>query len=226
MGEHDGHRGRMKQRFLRYGLGSFDDVNALELLLFYAMPQKDTNHMAHELLDTFGSLEGVFDASPEALKTVKGIKDNAVTLLRLVPAMTERYFLAKRTETNILKTVEASAADVKPLFMTSRDEKLYLICLDARMKVLDCREISQGSTVSVSVNMRRIAQIALGQNATAVIMAHNHTSGIALPSNEDVAVTLRVRQVLAQVGIDLVDHLVVAADEVVSMSASGLLPGD
>ena len=101
---------------------------------------------------------------------------------------------------------------------------MYLVCMDAKLKVLDCREIGRGGTVSVSVNIRSIVQLALGQNATYVLLAHNHTSGIALPSNDDVAVTLRVRQVLAEVGVTLTDHIVVAGDDFVSMADSGYLP--
>ena len=204
MADHSGHRQRMRERFLRYGLDNFNDHNVLELLLFYAVPRQDTNELAHALLDAFGTLDGVFDASVDALKSVDGIGDTAAALILADSGAAGKYLL--------------------PRFLTCRNETMYLVCMDAKLKVLDCREVSQGSTTSVSVNLRRIVQIALGQNASVVMLAHNHTSGIALPSQEDVAVTLKVRDLLEQVGVDLADHIVVAGDDFVSMADSGLLP--
>ena len=214
----------MRERFLRYGLDNFNDHNVLELLLFYAVPRQDTNELAHALLDAFGTLDGVFDASVDALKSVDGIGDTAAALIHLVPEAARRYFISKTLPGDILADSEAAGKYLLPRFLTCRNETMYLVCMDAKLKVLDCREVSQGSTTSVSVNLRRIVQIALGQNASVVMLAHNHTSGIALPSQEDVAVTLKVRDLLEQVGVDLADHIVVAGDDFVSMADSGLLP--
>ena len=224
MADHSGHRQRMRERFLRYGLDNFNDHNVLELLLFYAVPRQDTNELAHALLDAFGTLDGVFDASVDALKSVDGIGDTAAALIHLVPEAARRYFISKTLPGDILADSEAAGKYLLPRFLTCRNETMYLVCMDAKLKVLDCREVSQGSTTSVSVNLRRIVQIALGQNASVVMLAHNHTSGIALPSQEDVAVTLKVRDLLEQVGVDLADHIVVAGDDFVSMADSGLLP--
>ena len=224
MADHSGHRQRMRERFLRYGLDNFNDHNVLELLLFYAVPRQDTNELAHALLDAFGTLDGVFDASVDALKSVDGIGDTAAALIHLVPEAARRYFISKTLPGDILADSEAAGKYLLPRFLTCRNETMYLVCMDAKLKVLDCREVSQGSTTSVSVNLRRIVQIALGQNASVVMLAHNHTSGIALPSQEDVAVTLKIRDLLEQVGVDLADHIVVAGDDFVSMADSGLLP--
>ena len=226
MEEHAGHRERMRNRFLRFGLDNFDDHNVLELLLFYAVPRRDTNVIAHRLLDAFGTLDGVFDASPEALMAVEGVGPGAAALIRLVPEAARRYFIARTAPGQILADSEAAGRYLLPRFLTCRDETMYLVCMDGKLKVLDCREVSRGSATSVSVNARRVTQIALGQNASAVLLAHNHTSGIAIPSDEDVAVTLRLRALLAQVGVTLTDHIVVAGDDFVSMADSGLLPGD
>ncbi len=225
MEEHAGHRERMRKRFLRFGLDNFDDHNVLELLLFYAVPRRDTNVIAHRLLDAFGTLDGVFDASPEALMAVEGVGPGAAALIRLVPEAARRYFIARTAPGQILADSEAAGRYLLPRFLTCRDETMYLVCMDGKLKVLDCREVSRGSATSVSVNARRVTQIALGQNASAVLLAHNHTSGIAIPSDEDVAVTLRLRALLAQVGVTLTDHIVVAGDDFVSMADSGLLPG-
>lgn len=221
---HENHRERMRRRFMEHGLDSFEDHSILELLLFYAQPRKDMNVTAHRLLEAFGSLEGVFDAAPEALKTVEGVGDSAAVLIHLVPEVARRYLMSKADPGRILTDSDAAGRYLLPRFLTCKEERMYLVCMDAKLKVLDCREIGRGGTVSVSVNIRSIVQLALGQNATYVLLAHNHTSGIALPSNDDVAVTLRIRQVLAEVGVTLTDHIVVAGDDFVSMADSGYLP--
>ncbi len=221
---HANHRERMRRRFMEHGLDNFEDHSILELLLFYAQPRKDMNVTAHRLLEAFGSLEGVFDAAPEALKTVEGVGDSAAVLIHLVPEVARRYLMSKADPGRILTDSEAAGRYLLPRFLTCKEERMVLVCMDAKLKVLDCREIGRGGTISVGVNVRSIVQLALGQNATYVLLAHNHTSGIALPSNEDVAVTLRLRQVLAEVGVTLTDHIVVAGDDFVSMADSGYLP--
>ena len=224
MNEHEGHRHRLRRRFIENGLDSFDDHNVLELLLFYAMPRRDTNVIAHRLLNAFGSLPGVFDATPAALMSVEGVGESAAVLIHLVPEAARRYFIARSQTGEVPSDSAAAGRYLLPRFLTSREETMYLVCMDAKLKVLDCRELSRGSTTSVNVNVRKIVQLALSQNASAVLMAHNHPGGLAMPSHEDVNVTLRVRQVLAQVGVTLTDHIVVAGDDFVSMADSGLLP--
>ena len=215
----------MKQRFLEHGLDSFSDHNVLELLLFFAVPRRDTNRMAHQLLDAFGSLDGVFDATPEALKrAAEGMTAGAVTLIKLVPAAARRYFMAKTDPGQALTNSGAIGRYLLPRFFGGRDEVAYMLCLDAKMKVLDCCQLGRGSTVSVRLDVRQIVRTALEQNASVVVLAHNHASGFAIPSEEDVAATVHIRDVLASVGVALTDHIVVAGDDFVSMADSGYLP--
>ena len=220
---HEGHRSRMKKRFLRYGLSGFDDHNVLELLLFYAQPRQDTNATAHRLMETFGSLDGVFEAPPEALMSVKGVGENAAALIRLVPEAARRYRIAKEAPGDILSSTEAAGRFLIPRFMSCTEETVYLVCMDSRLKVIDCRRLGSGSTVSAQLSIRQIVQTALMQNATAAILAHNHTSGIALPSAEDERTTLQVRDALALVGVSLVDHIIVAGEDFISLADDGLL---
>lgn len=220
----DGHRERMRRRFLRHGLDNFDDHNVLELLLFYAIPRRDTNLLAHELIARFGSIAGVFEAEPEALMTVPGVGEKTAALIHLVPEAARRYLMDKTAPGMILSGSEAVGRFFLPRFVNCRDERVYMACLDAKLKVLHCRELSAGgSTVSAHFDVRTVVQTALLQNASAVILAHNHTSGIALPSPEDEETTCRVREALALVGVTLVDHIIVAGDDFVSLADNGLL---
>lgn len=220
---HVGHRERMKQRFLNHGLDTFDDHTVLELLLFYSQPRKDTNPLAHMVLDHFGSLEAVFEAKEEELRQIKGLGENSVVLLKLIPQISRRYMMEKYTNDNILDSAEIAGAYFVPRFMYERTEVVYIACLDAKHRVVCCKEIGRGVVNYAEVSIRRIVEIALGNNAAGVIVAHNHTSGIALPSDEDKLSTNQIKRALRLVGIELIDHIIVGGDDFVSMAESGLL---
>ena len=224
MGEnsiHAGHRERLKQRFLEEGLDNFTDIQALELLLFYAIARKDTNPIAHALLDHFGSLSQVLEASTEELQKVKGISEHAAILLQLIPQLGRYYQVDCSQRVEILTSLDACGAYLVPRFFGRNKETVFLLCLDAKCKVLCCKEIGEGSVNSASISVRKVVETALAANASSVVLAHNHPSGIALPSDEDVQTTRRIAAALSAVEIQLVDHIVVAEGDYVSMVQSG-----
>lgn len=221
MSIHDGHRQRLKERFLRDGLDGFTEIQMLELLLFYAIPVKDTNPLAHALLDRFGSLAKVLDAPLDKLMEVNGIKDHAATLIKLTKDLSRCYEVSKAKEEKCLPTIEDCGDYLKPFFKGRKNETVFLLSLDAKLKVLDCREVGEGSVNSANVPIRRVVEMALEAGASSVILAHNHPSGIALPSGEDIQTTRRMATALSAVEIALVDHIVVADDDYVSMVQSG-----
>lgn len=182
MGVHDGHRSRMKERFRGHGLENFNDINALELLLFYAAPRRDTNGMAHALLERFGSFSAVLEANEQELLAVPGIGENAVTLLRLIPEVSRRYLLDKTPSNEPIDSAEAAGRYFIPRFMYETEETVYALLLDARKRPIHCAAISRGTVDAAEVNARRLAELALQYRASAVILAHNHRSGVALPS--------------------------------------------
>ena len=221
MSIHDGHRQRLKDRFLEEGLEHFTDVQVLELLLFYCIPRQDTNPLAHALIDHFGSLAQVLEAPAAELEKVKGIKTNAATFLSLMNQV-GRYYLVNRSQKNvILPTIEKCGDYLTSYFYGRRNEAVYLLCLDAKCKVRCCKLLGEGSVNSAGISIRRIVETALGVGATTVVLAHNHPSGIALPSPEDIQTTYRVAAALNAVEIALADHIVVADDDYVSMVQSG-----
>lgn len=221
MSIHDGHRQRLKDRFRAEGLDNFSDVQVLELLLFYAIPRQDTNPIAHALLDHFGGLSQVLNASAEELEKVPGIKNNAATLLKLTTEVVRYSGVNELMNVKILNTIEECGKYLVPFFKNRRNETVFLLCLDAKCKVLCCKEIGEGSVNSAGVPIRRIVETALGANATTVVLAHNHPSGIAVPSGEDIQTSRRVATALSTVDIHLADHIVVADDDFVSMVQSG-----
>lgn len=218
---HDGHRQRLKERFLSEGLDHFDELYVLELLLFYCIPRKDTNPIAHRLLDHFGSLTAVFEATVDQLQKVPGISKNTAAFLTLIP-QAGRYYQIKRAEPgDILHTIEQCGRYLVPYFYGRENETVFLLCLDAKCKVLGCKMVGEGSVNSASIPIRRVVEIALNTNATTVILAHNHPSGLAFPSADDIQTTLRVAKAMEAVEITLADHIVVADNDFVSMMQSG-----
>ena len=222
MGLHDGHRQRLIQRFLEEDLDNFEPHNVLELLLFYAIPRKDTNELAHVLMDTFGSLKGVFDAPYEELIKVAGIGPNTAALLKLVPSLTRTYY-SSEARSIILDTSEKSGEYFLPYYIGQTEEVVRLACLDAGGKVISNQILHRGSANAAEVNLRKIVNIALRNNAMGVILAHNHPGGLPLPSEEDVATTKSIREALMPMGILLMDHIIVAGQDYVSMARSGII---
>ncbi|MCI2056168.1 MAG: DNA repair protein RadC [Oscillibacter sp.] len=223
MGLHDGHREKMRERFLLGGLDSFADHEALELLLFYAIPRQDTNATAHRLLQRYGSLTGVLNAPAEDLQKVEGIGENAAVFLKLVPEFCRKAQLSGDGKETILNSTEKAGEYLIERFRGEREEVIYQLCLDRKGKLLACKRLAEGDADSAELNIRRLVENALLSSASAVLLAHNHPSGIALPSREDYVTTERVQQALKTVGVPLVDHIIVADEDFVSMADSGIL---
>ena len=217
---HAGHRERLRTRFLAEGLDSFNEINALELLLFYCVPRKDTNELAHRLIHYFGSYVSVLNASYDELKKVDGVSDNIATYLTLQGAAVRYYLLNRKQDGVVLKTMQECGRFLQPYFVGKQNETVFLLCLDAKCKVLCCREVSEGSVNAASVSMRKIVDAAISSNATTVVLAHNHPSGLAVPSQDDIITTQHVAKALEAVDVILADHLVMADDEFVSMVQS------
>ena len=223
---HSGHRERLKKRFLEEGLEHFDEHQVLELLLFYCIPRQDTNPIAHTLLQHFGSLAQVMETTPAELRKIDGMGEASATFLSLLNSFC-RYYYTNRAHTGVvLKTVEQCGEYLMPCFYGRRNETVYLLCLDAKCKVLCCKEVGEGSVNSAAVPIRRIVEMALGANATSAVLAHNHPSGLAIPSGEDQLTTKRLAIAMAAVDIELADHIVIADNEFVSMRLSGYFHPD
>lgn len=223
-GLHDGHRSRRKTQFREHGLDAFADHEALELLLFYAVAQGDVNPLAHRLLERFGSLEGVFSAPPEELQEVKGVGEHTATLLTLILPLVRRVLMESGRRDVPLCDPGRLGRYFRGLFFGMRQEMFYEACLDAKGKLLRCYKIADGGVDAVNVNIRRIVENALRCQASAVALAHNHPSGVALPSSDDNTTTLMAYDALRTVGIELVDHIIVADGDFVSLRDNGLLP--
>ena len=223
MNSHQGHRARKKRQFRDFGLDAFADHEALELLLFYAIPRQDTNPLAHELLNRFGSLSAVMDASVEELTAVSGMGENTALLLHLVPALARRAAMPPSGRAVILNSPSAVGRYLLQRYAGEVREVVYELCLDQKGKLLACCRVAEGSGASADFNVRTVLMNAIRCGASVVVLSHNHPSGLALPSPADQAATDRVQRALDTVGIQLLDHIVVADGDFVSMAQNGQL---
>ncbi len=223
MSIHDGHRQRLRDCFREDGLAGFDAVRALELLLQYAIPRKDTNPIAHALLDRFGSLQNVFDASEQELCQVEGIGPSAAVLIRLVPQILRKSAVDRAAAFTSVRSTEEARDYLMPRFLFERDELALLLCLDSQKRVIRCVELSRGVVNSVSIDVRRVLETALKLRASSLILAHNHPDGQARNSREDDLVTAQLIQSLHTVRIELADHLIFGRDSCFSYRDTGTL---
>lgn len=222
-GIHVGHRKRVKDEFLACGLEGLPPHRVLELLLFYAIPQGDVNPLAHALLEHFGTLSDVFHATYEELLKVKGVGPNTAVLIQLIPAIGARYLADRVSLSGRLTRPEEYMEVLEPYFFGARTELCYLLCMDGKEKLITCRKLGEGILNQVPVASRKVVEDALSCNAALVVLAHNHLSGLATPSPADVQSTRHLARLLREVNVTLVDHLVVADGDMVSMAQSGYL---
>jgi len=223
MSVHEGHRERMRRQMKTSGMDSLSDVQLLEIALYYAIARRDTNEIAHALLRRFGSLSGVLEAPRAELLKIDGVGESAADLLLLFIQMERRHLMDRAGRETILDTTYKCAQYLMPRFIGEQEEVVYLLCLDAKCKALDCVLIHRGGVNVASIAARKVVKTALDANATSVVLAHNHPSGVALPSAEDRMVTHQVMEALEPLGIRLIDHIVVADNDFVSMAESKLM---
>ena len=205
MGVHDGHRNRLKTRFISQGLSGFEDHNVLELLLFYSIPRSDTNEIAHRLLNQFKTLSGVFDAPVEELCKIKGVSTHT----------------AKTKDIKIVSSTKEAGSFFVPRFYGKKNEEVHALFLDDKKKVIRCDKLFEGTVNSTPITVKKVVAAAVNTNATAVVIAHNHPGGVALPSRADMIATEKIYKALKLINIELCDHIIVADDDFVSMADSG-----
>lgn len=219
-GVHRGHRQRIIQDFLKHP-EDFRDHQLMELLLYYAIPRRDTNPMAHGLLHQFGSLTELLNASPTELHRA-GLGDSAVALILLIHTVAQRLNEDQEEGGKPVQTLAQVYSILQPHFYRIEKERLMAICMDGKGKFLGVRMVTEGGQGAVTLSARDVLNVALNAGARNLVLAHNHLSGLALPSEADVESTKEMDKMLTIMGINLQDHVVFADGEMVSMRESGL----
>ncbi|MCM1298295.1 MAG: hypothetical protein NC203_05560 [Firmicutes bacterium] len=208
---HEGHRQRVKKRFLKHGLDSFTDVQFMETLLFYGIPKKDTNETAHLLLNTFGSVRKVFAASYEDLVKVNGVGDNAASLIKFFQMGSKKYMeLSFEDEDEVLVNNPDKLMDYcQGLFLGMQKEAVYVIALDADLAIISAEQLCSGETDKVWISFRALAKFVYKNNCTRIAITHNHPGGVEMPSRYDMTATEEIAEFLDQIEVELVDHVIV-----------------
>ena len=209
---HKGHRERMKNRYIEQGFRSFEPHELVEMLLYFGVAQQDTNPLAHELLNMFGTVKAVLRADREILLSVKGVTPHVATLLNLVGDL-HRYCAEEEQPLGVpLRVTKDFVAFLKPRFDGLPVEEVWVVCLDVLSRVVGVHRVSRGTPANAEVNLRNILQYVLSDNASKMIVAHNHPSGIALPSEPDIHMTVALAKALNAMNVQLRDHLIFARD--------------
>lgn len=216
---HEGHRQRVKNRFLTHGLDSFTDIQFLETLLFYAVPKKDTNETAHLLLNRFGSIRKVFAASYEELVKVKGVGENAASLIKFFQMGSKRYMELSFQDEDMkyVNSPEKLMEYCMALFLGFKKEAVYVIGLDADLAIVNTELICKGESDRAWISYKKLTEFAFKNNCIRLAIAHNHPEGIELASRQDLCATEEVAEFLDQIEIELVDHIIVGKGGAISM---------
>ena len=215
---HSKHRERLRERYINDGLDNFQAHQILELILFYAIPRKDTNELAHKLLNRFGSLPSVLEAHPKELMQVDGVGEGTAVFLNLFSQVRRRYELDKLNEKIYIKSTADAGEYAVNLFYGRIYECFFIINLNSQNKVINAQKICEGTVNETVVYPANVVKSALQNNASRVILAHNHPGGKLKPSLDDLNITRILKQALDTVGIGLADHIIVADDKYISVN--------
>ncbi len=223
---HKKHRERVRNSFLSDGFTEHTpEHKILEMLLFYSIPRKDTNEIAHILLNRFGTLTQVIDAKPSELKKIDGIGDNSVALIKLISHLVRHYGSRKFLERNngVLSSDTKIFNFILNKHMSYTEEVFAVTSLSANGKFLGFDVVNHGDVSSVGVSTREILEIVMKRDAVNVVISHNHPNGSALPSKSDIDMTEKIKRALMTVDINLYDHIIVANGDGISFRQSANL---
>lgn len=218
-----GHRKRLRDRYIETGFDGFAPHEVLELVLQAAIPRQDTKKIAYELIDTFGNINNVFNASVDELAKCKGIGEGSAVWLHLIMDTVRYCEKQKIKKTKTLRSSSEFGEYAVPLLSHLPEETFYAVVLDSSCNIVCCENMGSGSSAEVLVSLRQLATLAIKNNAPAVVLAHNHPSGILEASVADIMFTQKAKEVLAALHIMLIDHIIVSNGEYISLGSKGFI---
>lgn len=218
---HKGHRQKIRERYYETGLAGMPDHNILEFILFFGIPQKDTNEMAHELIDRFGSFSGVLEAKRTDLLEVKGMTETAACLLTMFLPVYKRYVADLNKKRPVLESRKDYVKYLRHIYLDNPNiERIYILCLDSNNRLIACRKISEGDFSTSLFDVRKIASVVLEINAKKVVISHNHPSGKLEPSKNDCDVTRELGELMRLLKVKFIDHIIITDTSYFSMVGS------
>ena len=221
---HDGHRERLKERFEREGLTNFKEHEVLELVLFYAIPLKDTNQLAHDLIDKFGSIDRVFDADVEALTEVKGVGRHTAVMIHMIPQLLQYYAKKRFREKPKVDDCESLGRSMVARIGFMQHEVFAASAFDSNRCEIDFDIISEGTVTQTEIQLRRLVEFAVRTKASVIVVAHNHVHGTVMPSQADRDATRFICKGLGQIGVMVADHIIVSGESYHSFAMNNEMP--
>jgi DNA repair protein RadC len=220
-----GHRKRMRQRYIKSGgLETFAEHEIVEMLLYYTIPRRDTNKIAHEVVKEFGnSLHNLFEASPKQIMSRTGLSEASAVILSMIPHLAQKYQYSKWERRVVFSNSAQLGNYAKIPFIGQSVECFYMLCLDSRMALRGVELLERGTLDWVELYPRKIVDYALINKSTYVVLAHNHPSGCRIISRADVDATVSIMGQLAPFNIYVLDHIIVAGEEYISFAERGIL---
>ena len=220
----EGHRQRLRDKFLAQGIDAFTDAEIIELLLTFGTPRSDCKEAARELLARFGSLPAVLDAAPVQLQQVKGVGPKNIFALHFIQGVARRYLRQRVVGKEYVRSSREVADYLIHSMRGLQHEVLTVVFLDAAHAVLDATVVAEGTVTVNTIYPRELVKAALARNASALVIAHNHPSGSLTPSRQDSELTRSLYLVCSFMHLDLLDHLIIGAgDQVYSFADQGLM---
>ena len=219
---HKHHRQRVKERFFSEGPGNFAPHELIEMLLFYGKPQGDTNPTAHLLMERFGSIKGILEASVDDLVQVNGVGEHTAALIKLIPELLRRCEKEMRTTARVYNKISKVLSYARSLFSMQREEQIYLMLLNNKMELLECTQVSSGTVNTCRVILRKIDERIFARNATYMILLHNHPNGVALPSKDDIEATYEIYQHVSQIEVAMLEHIIITDTRFCPMMKSSM----
>jgi DNA repair protein RadC len=224
-GANDGHRSRLREKFLSSEFAGFAEHEIVELVLTLSIPRKDVKPMAKALLKTFGSIRGIFDASVDDLTGTSGIGRSTAVALKVIRAVNNLYLQEKFRDAPTFNSVDKAIELWENRLSHLKVEVVEIAYLDARLRLMKdgIERLESGTVSAAAIYPRKIAESAIRRNSSAVMLAHNHPTGPAEPSDSDERNTRNIRIALQYLDIRLIDHIIIAADGAFSFKDHGLL---
>ena len=220
---HEGHRDRMRNRYLQEGADGMASHEILEILLYGTIPRGDTNEIAHHLLDEFGSISNLIEADPHEIAKTAGVGIKSAVFLSLLHELVLRYEREKLEQKPALTSIPRSVDYCKALLAFRPRECFYAICLDSRRKIIRTSKISEGTVNDAAVSPRLVVEKALRYKATGILLCHNHPSGNVKPSYEDIILTNQLKSMLEPLGVQVVDHIIIGENQYFSFFENDML---
>ena len=228
--DNQGHRERIKEKFLKNGIDGFAEYEILELLLTYCIPRKDTKPIAKDLLNKFKTLDNVFKADFDKLSVIDGLGNNSIAFLKLIgdlPSIIYKDELKNKKLVN-KEILKISNKDILLNYLRNKIgyeeiEKFYVIYLSSSNEVIEFEENSVGTLDRSSVYPREIYKKVINLNAKSIILAHNHPSDNITPSKSDIELTNEIAKGLKNFGALLIEHIIITKNSYFSFLEEGLI---